>query len=77
MEHLRFMCVHDAAQANLDGGASQQGHLICKYHTLNDVFAVQKCAQNGYRESDDELIQSDNKIRIGTISGNFIIMDGT
>ena len=22
----------------------------CKYHTSNDVFAVQKCAQNGYRE---------------------------
>ena len=28
MEHLRFMGVHDAAHANLEGGASQQGHLI-------------------------------------------------
>ena len=25
MEHLRFMGVHDAAHANLEGGASQQG----------------------------------------------------
>ena len=28
VEHLRFMGVHDAARANLEGGASQQGHLI-------------------------------------------------
>ena len=28
VEHLRFMGVHDAAHANLEGGASQQGHLI-------------------------------------------------
>ena len=28
MERLRFMGVHDAAHANLEGGASQQGHLI-------------------------------------------------
>ena len=26
-------------------------------------------AQNGYRKSDDELIQPDNKLRIGTKSG--------
>ena len=28
VEHRRFMGVHDAAHANLEGGASQQGHLI-------------------------------------------------
>ena len=28
VEHLRFMGVHDAAHANLEAGASQQGHLI-------------------------------------------------
>ena len=32
MEHLRFMGVHDAAHANLEGGASQQGHLILAAH---------------------------------------------
>ena len=32
MEHLRFMGVHDAAHANLEGGASQQGHLILAVH---------------------------------------------
>ena len=31
-EHLRFMGVHDAAHANLEGGASQQGHLIVAVH---------------------------------------------
>ena len=33
VEHLRFMGVHDAAHANLEGGASQQGHLIFAVHT--------------------------------------------
>ena len=32
VEHLRFMGVHDAARANLAGGASQQGHLILAVH---------------------------------------------
>ena len=32
MEHLRFMGVHDAAHANLEGGASQQGDLILAVH---------------------------------------------
>ena len=32
VEHHRFMGVHDAAHANLDGGASQQGHLILAVH---------------------------------------------
>ena len=31
MEH-RFMGVHDAAYANLEGGASHQGHLILAVH---------------------------------------------
>ena len=32
VEHLRFMGVHDAAHANFEGGASQQGHLILAVH---------------------------------------------
>ena len=32
VEHRRFMGVHDAAHANLEGGASQQGHLILAVH---------------------------------------------
>ena len=32
VEHLRFMGVHDEAHANLEGGASQQGHLILPVH---------------------------------------------
>ena len=32
VEHLRFMGVHDAAHANLESGASQQGHLILAVH---------------------------------------------
>ena len=32
MKHLRFMGVHDAAHANLEGGASQQGPLILAVH---------------------------------------------
>ena len=32
VEHLRFMGVYDAAHANLEGGASQQGHLILAVH---------------------------------------------
>ena len=32
LEHLHFMGVHDAAHANLEGGASQQGHLILAEH---------------------------------------------
>ena len=36
MEHLRFMGVHDAAHANLEGGASQQGHLILAVHAGHD-----------------------------------------
>ena len=49
---------------------------ICKYHTSNDVFSrcksVHKLATG---KSDDELIQSDNKMRIGTRGGKFIIVD--
>ena len=48
----------------------------CKYHTSNDVFSrcksVHKMATG---KIDDELIQSDNKMRIGTRSGKFIIVD--
>ena len=38
VEHLRFMGVHDAAHANLEGGASQQGHLILAIHA-----SITKC----------------------------------
>ena len=51
---------------------------MCKYHTSNDVFS--RCisvAQNGYSESDDDLIQYDTKMRIGTRSVKFKIVDGT
>ena len=45
---------------------------ICKYHTSKDVFSrcksVHKMATG---KSDDELIQHDNKMRIGTLSGKF------
>ena len=44
VEHLRFMGVHDAAHANLEGGASQQGHLIlavhAKYHELSCALCL-------------------------------------
>ena len=49
-----------------------------KYHTSNDVFSrcksVHKMATG---KSDDELIQSDNKMRIGTRSGKFIVVNWT
>ena len=49
----------------------------CKYHISNDVFSrcksVHKMATG---KSDDELIQFDNKMRIGTRSGKFITVDG-
>ena len=32
VEHLRIMGVHDASHANIEGGASQQGHLIFAVH---------------------------------------------
>ena len=32
LEHLRFVGIHDAAHANNEGGASQQGHLILAVH---------------------------------------------
>ena len=32
VEHLRFMGVHDAAHANLEGGSSQKDHLILAVH---------------------------------------------
>ena len=32
VEHLRFIGVHDVAHANLEGGSSQQGHLILAVH---------------------------------------------
>ena len=48
----------------------------CKYHTSNDVFSrCKKVHKMATGRSDDELIQSDNKMRIGTRSGKFIIVD--
>ena len=48
----------------------------CKYYTSKDVFSrcksVHKMATG---KSDDELIQSDNRMRIGTRSGKCIIVD--
>ena len=34
VEHLHFMGVHGAALANLEAGASQQGHLILAVHAV-------------------------------------------
>ena len=49
VEHLRFMGVHDAAHANLEGGASQQGHLdscsTCKYHELSCACVCAELAE--------------------------------
>ena len=51
---------------------------VCKYHTSNDVFprckSVHKMATGN---CDEALIQPDNKMRIGTRSGKFIIVDWT
>ena len=45
---------------------------ICKYHTSHDVFSRCKSVHKMATEkSDDELIQHDNKMRIGTRSGKF------
>ena len=44
----------------------------CKYHTSNDVFSRCKSVHKmATWKSDDELIQHDNKLRIGTRSGKF------
>ena len=40
VEHLRFMGVDDAAHANLEGGASQQGHLILAVHASLTNYRV-------------------------------------
>ena len=32
VQHMRFMGVHDAAHANIEGGGSQQGHIILAVH---------------------------------------------
>ena len=54
----------------------EQGDLlhdgVCKFHTSNDVFSRCKSVhQMATGKSDDELIQHDNKMRIGTRSGKF------
>ena len=41
----------EGREERTDGRGWREGLGVCKYHTSNDVFfAVQKCAQNGYRE---------------------------
>ena len=54
MEHLRFMGVHDAAHVNLEGGASQQGHLIlavpCKYYELSCACVCAELAEQENQE---------------------------
>ena len=44
MERLRFMGVHDAAHSNLEGGASQQGHLILAVHASITNCRYMSCA---------------------------------
>ena len=36
VEHLRLMGVHDASRANLEGGASRQGHLILVHASITN-----------------------------------------
>ena len=49
---------------------------VCKYHTSNDVFSRCKSVHKMATEkSDDELIQSDNKMRNGTRNGKFSIVN--
>ena len=36
LEHLRFMGVHDAAHANLEGGASQQGLILAVHASITN-----------------------------------------
>ena len=45
---------------------------VCKFQTSNDVFSRCKSVHKiSTRKSDDELMQLDNKMRIGTRSGKF------
>ena len=54
VEHLRFMCVHDAAHANLEGGASQQGNLILAVHaSITNVSCACVCAQLAGQEDQE------------------------
>ena len=54
VEHLRFMGVHDAAHASLEGGASQQGHLIlavqCQHHELSRSCVCAELAEQQDQE---------------------------
>ena len=44
VEHLRFMGVYDASHANLEAGASQQGHLILTVHdSITDCLVPVSC----------------------------------
>ena len=49
LDQSRFSRSHKDA----NGEHPENAHLAspCEYHTSNDVFAVQKCAQNGYWET--------------------------
>ena len=47
---------------------------MCKNNTSHDMFSRCKSAQNmATGKSDDQLIQPDNKLKIGTRSGKFRI----
>ena len=40
---------------------------ICKHNTTNDMFSLcKKFAENGYRENDDQYIQPEKKLKLGT-----------
>ena len=54
VEHLRFMGVHDAAHANLEGGASQQGHLIsCSISKHHELSRSCVCAELAEQEDQE------------------------
>ena len=54
MEHLRFMGVHDAAHANLEGGASTAGSShscsTCKHHELSRSCVCAELAEQEDQE---------------------------
>ena len=54
VEHLRFMGFHDAAHANLEGGALQQGHLILAVRaSITKLSCACVCAEMAEQENQE------------------------
>ena len=58
VEHLRFMGVHEAAHANLEGGASQQGHLILAVHASITNCRVPVCVLSWQSKKIKRVVRS-------------------